>query len=104
MIRTRAELENKIKEIFGIDTISLLISKQITKYVTERKYTYLEIGRALFYFFEVQGGDITKCQGIGIVPYVMEDARKYFKDLEEKVERQTKEAQELKEKDSNIII
>lgn len=103
-IRTRAELENKIKEIFGIETISLLISKQITKYVTEHKYTYLEIGRALFYFFEIKQGDITKCNGIGIVPYVMEESRKYFKDLEHKAIMQAQEAQKLKEQEQNVII
>ena len=104
IIRTRAELENKIKEIFGIDTISLLISKQITKYVTEHKYTYLEIGRALFYFFEIQNGDISKCHGIGIVPYIMEDSRRYFRDLERQVARHMEEAQKSKEKEQNVII
>ena len=104
IIRTRAELENKIKEIFGIETISLLISKQITKYVTEHRYTYLEIGRALFYFFEIQNGDISKCHGIGIVPYVMEESRRYFRDLERQVALQTEEAQKSKEKEQNIII
>jgi hypothetical protein len=103
-IRTRAELEDKIKEIFGIETISLLISKQITTYVTEHKYTYLEIARALFYFFEIQQGDISKCRGIGIVPYVMEDARKYFRELERQAIQQAQEAQKLKEKEQSIII
>lgn len=103
-IRTRAELEDKIKEIFGIETISLLISKQITKYVTEHKYTYLEIGRALFYFFEIQEHDTSKCNGIGIVPYVMEESRKYFRDLEREVARQAQEAQKAKEQEQNIIV
>lgn len=103
-IRTRKELEDKIKEIFGIETISLLISKQITTYVTEHKYTYLEIGRALFYFFEIQGGDITRCKGIGIVPYVMEDSRKYFRELERQAVLQAQEAQRLKEQEQNVII
>ena len=103
-IRTRKELEDKIKEIFGIDTISHLISKQITKYVTEHKYTYLEIGRALFYFFDIQNGDKSKCQGIGIVPYVMNDAKRYFEELEKRIARQAKEAQELKDREKNTII
>lgn len=103
-IKTRAELENKIKEIFGIETISLLISKQITKYVTEHKYTYLEIGRALFYFFEIQGHDTSKCNGIGIVPYVMEESKKYFRDLEREVARQAQEAQKMKEQEQNVIV
>lgn len=104
MIRTRTELEEKIKDILGIDTISLLISKQITKYVTEHKWTYLEIGRALYYFFDVKEGDPTKSQGIGIVPYVMEDARKYFKEMEKRAAQQAKEAQESREKQQNIIV
>lgn len=104
MIRTRTELEEKIKDILGIDTISLLISKQITKYVTEHKWTYLEIGRALYYFFDVKEGDPAKSQGIGIVPYVMEESRKYFKDMERRAAQQAKEAQESREKQQNIIV
>lgn len=103
-IRTRSELEDKIKEIFEIDTISLLISKQITSYVTEHKYTYLEIARALFYFFEIQGGDIGRCKGIGIVPYVMDDARKYFAELERQTIRQEQEAKKLREQELNITV
>ena len=103
-IRTRSELEDKIKEIFDIDTISLLISKQITMYVTEHKYTYLDIARALFYFFEVQNGDISKCKGIGIVPYVMNDAKKYFKELEAQTIQKELEAQRLKEKELSVVV
>jgi hypothetical protein len=103
-IRTRKELEDKIKEIFGIETISLLISKQITTYVTEHKYTYLEIGRALFYFYEIQGNDTGKSKGIGIVPYVMEESRKYFRELERQAVLKAQEAQKLKEQEQNIII
>lgn len=103
-IRTREELEDKIKEIFGIDTISLLIKKQITTYVVEHEYTYLEIARALFYFYVVQEGDLSKARGIGIVPYVMADARKYFKDLERREIQQSLEAKKLQESVQPVIV
>ena len=90
-IRTRQDLEKKIKEIFEVDSISLLISKQISTYVTERHYTYLDIGRALFYFYEIKNGDKSKCSGIGIVPYVIEESRAYFQELERQIARQKEE-------------
>ena len=103
-IRTRQELEEKIKEIFEVDSISLLISKQITTYVTERHYTYLDIGRALFYFYEVKNGDKSKCIGIGIVPYVIEESRAYFQELERKIARQKQEAKVQKENETKVVV
>lgn len=103
-IRTREELEEKIKEIFGIDTISLLIKKQITTYVVEHEYTYLEIARALFYFYVVNEGDLSKARGIGIVPYVMADARKYFKDLVQREQQQAMEIRQMQESQQTVIV
>ena len=103
-IRTRQELEEKIKEIFEVDSISLLISKQISTYVTERHDTYLDIGRALFYFYEIKNGDKSKCSGIGIVPYVIEESRAYFQELERQIARQKEEAKAQKENETRIII
>lgn len=103
-IQTRTELEEKIKEIFETDSISILISKQISKYSAEYEWSYLDIGRALFYFFYVKNGDRSKCQGIGIVPYVIDEAREYFKKLEEDIERQKQMANESKKQQKQVIL
>lgn len=75
------KLENYILNLFGIEKISPLIKKQIENYYNEKKYSYLSILFTLKYFFEIQNGDVTKAKGIGIVPYVYEDAKKYYEHL-----------------------
>ena len=45
-------------------------------------YSYSGILKSLIYFFEIRRNSIEKANGgIGIVPYVYEDARKYYYDL-----------------------
>lgn len=103
-IQTRKELEEKIKEIFETDSISILISKQISKYSTEYEWSYLDIGRALFYFFNIKNGDKSKSTGIGIVPYVIDEARQYFKKLEEDIERQKQMVNDSKKQQKQVIL
>lgn len=103
-LTTRKDLEEKIKEIFGTDSISILISKQISRYVTEFEWSYLDIGRALFYFFEIKGGDKTRSQGIGIVPYVMEESKKYFANLEREIEKQKQAVKESQNQQKQVIV
>ena len=102
---TRENLEDKIKELYGIDEISTMITQQINKYVLERKWSYLEIARALAYFIGVRGGAVKKEMGIGIVPYVMEESKKYFAQ-QERLQKQQKEESEqfLKTKDNSYDI
>lgn len=77
----RYKLENYILTLFNIEKISPLIKKQIDNYHNEKQYAYLGILFTLKYFFEIQNGDVTKAKGIGIVPYVYEDAKKYYEHL-----------------------
>ena len=101
----REELEEKIKELYGIDKITSLMNAQITKFVLERRWSFLDIARALAYFVEVQGGQLKKETGLGIVPYVIEDARKYFKQLKAQIEKQQKDSEQfLKTKTSSYDI
>ena len=106
MVMTKSQFETKIKEILGMDTISLLIQHQITKYVTERKYSYIDIARALYYFYEVKNGDKeqAKEKGIGIVPYVIDESREYFRHLEQEQARKLKECQEAKNANRITVI
>lgn len=97
----RTELEEKIKEIFEIDEITPLMNTHINKYVLERRWSYLDIARALAYFVEIQGGELKPHMGLGIVPYVIEEARRYFKQLAEKTKLQREESEKFKEHKSN---
>jgi len=69
-----------------IDFIHVLFSDEVAKttYSQVQKfrndYTYLQIIRALEYFFIIKKGDIQKSKGsIGIVPYIIKDSEAYYR-------------------------
>lgn len=97
----RTELEEKIKEIFEIDGLTPLMNAHINKYVLERRWSYLDIARALAYFVEIQEGELKPQMGLGIVPYVIDESRRYFKQLEEKTKKQRIESEKFKQHKSN---
>lgn len=100
---TRVDLEEKIKEIYGIDKLTPLIEKQITSLVMERKYKYKDIARALYYFYIEKEGDLSKARGIGIVPYVMEESVMFFRKKEMELEKQKQEAANQKQSEQLVI-
>lgn len=72
-------LNTYIKKLFNIDTLGVRIQKQIQSYHDDKNFTYSGILKSLTYFFQVKGNSIDKANGgIGIVPYVYEDARNYY--------------------------
>ena len=76
------KLEEYIKELFNIDNIPLLISKQIKNYKENQHYSYKGILKSLQFFYKVQGNSVDKSNGgIGIVPYIYEQAHNYFANL-----------------------
>ena len=78
----REKLEEYIKELFNINYIEPRVKAQINKFVDEYNYTYSGIHKALHYFYEIKGGDKSKANGgIGIVPYVYQDAYNYHYNL-----------------------
>lgn len=103
MAFTRKNLEEKIKEIYQIDKLSPLIESQITKFVRERGYKYLDIARALYYFYIEQNGDLSKAKGIGIVPYIMEESKEFFIKKEKELLRQREEILRQQNKEQIVI-
>lgn len=78
-IKDKEELEEYIKKLFKISYVDARIQKQIKQYVEEYNYTYSGIRKALTYFFEIKGNSIEKSNGgIGIVPYVYQNAYNYY--------------------------
>lgn len=72
-------LEKYIKEIFKTKTVSARIKKQIKDFHEEYQYTYSGIQKTLYWWFELKGGSLEKANnGIGIVPFVYQDALDYF--------------------------
>lgn len=73
------KLDLYIMELFGLDYVTPRIRKQINQYMSEYNYSYTGILKALKYFYEIKKNNIDKSQnGIGIVPYIYNDAFNYY--------------------------
>lgn len=72
-------LENYIMKLFNETYVNARIRKQLKEYKDKYNYTYSGILKTLIYWYEVKGNSIEKAnKGIGIVPYIYEDASKYY--------------------------
>lgn len=74
-----AELEKYIKKLFKIDNVGIRIKKQIMEYHQTYNYTYSGILKSLIWWYDIQKHSIAESGGaIGIVPYIYDDACKYY--------------------------
>lgn len=75
-------LEKYICELFNIDFVNARIQKQIKNMISQYHFTYSGILGTLKYWYEVKNNSIEKANGgIGIVPYVYEDAKKHYETI-----------------------
>ncbi len=75
----RKDLIEYICELHGIKAPTGIMLKQIKEYVDgDYKYKYKGIELALRYFYETLDNKIREGDGIGIVPYVYEDAKRDY--------------------------
>lgn len=73
------KLEEYIMKLFNEPYISAKIKKQIKSYVQEYNYTYNGMLKSLIWWFEIKGNSIEKANnGIGIIPYIYQDAKQYY--------------------------
>jgi hypothetical protein len=79
----KVQLEELICVLFHIEKPTKMMLSQITRFVTgqEYGYSYLDIARSLAYFIEEQGNSPDIEKGIGIVPWVIDDARRFYSQL-----------------------
>lgn len=74
-----AALEDYINKLFNTDFVNPTIRKQINDYHDKYKYTYSGILKSLIYFFDINHHSTENCNGgIGIVPYVYDQAKEYY--------------------------
>lgn len=74
----RESLVNYICEKYHLDYPTGMIQSQIKTYHTENKYKYKGMELALRYFYDTLGNRPQDGQGIGIIPYVYEDAKAHY--------------------------
>jgi hypothetical protein len=71
----RQQLIDYICKLYRIEVPSGMILKQIKDFQTEYKYKLKGMELALRYFHETLGNPVQQGAGIGIVPFVYEDAK-----------------------------
>lgn len=77
--RDKETLEKYIIQLFKIEYINPRIRKQLKEFVEDYHYTYSGILNTLKYWYEIKKNDISKSNGgLGIVPYVYQQAYDYF--------------------------
>jgi len=75
-------LENYIIKLLKVEYVTPRIRKQLNTYVEQYGYTYSGMHKALIYFYEVKGNSTDKANGgVGIIPYVYQDAYNYYYSL-----------------------
>lgn len=92
----RRALLDRIRLELGQERLSQKDFILINKYRKDHNYTYSGMLGSIVYFTEVCGENMT---GVGIIPYIYDDAREYFNDLartQEKVESFEGEAVSVK--------
>lgn len=68
-----------IKNKFGYSSLPVRVNKQINDYKKEYNFTYSGMFKALTWWFDIQNHTIEKANGgIGILPYIYNDAKTYF--------------------------
>lgn len=73
------KLEEYIKKLFHEPNLNIRIRRQIRDFRQEYNYTYSGMMKTLYWWYEIKGHTISEAQGgIGIIPYVYQDALKYY--------------------------
>lgn len=74
----KKELQKIIIEVLKIPKVTTQINRQINKFVVELGLNYEEIAQALTFYFEIQKNKFDDKYGIGIVPHVVDQAKRYY--------------------------
>ena len=68
-----------IKQKFMMQTISAKITRQITDYKKQYNFTYSGMLKALTWWFDIKKNSLEATNGgIGILPYIYNDAKTYY--------------------------
>lgn len=71
-----------VKQIYGADYNYMMINQQATSYIEQYGYTWSGMTGCLHWFYEINHGSLEEGHGgIGIIPYIYEDVKKYYQNL-----------------------
>ncbi|EJN7321781.1 hypothetical protein NRV55_000336 [Staphylococcus pseudintermedius] len=92
------ELIEYICTLFNTDKPSGLVLKQIQTYHnTPYNYRYKAIHMALQYFYVIKNNSTRNSKGIGILPYIYDEAANFYRNLVRIQNTELKEKEEVKE-------
>lgn len=74
----REELYEYVSELFKVDFPSMMMMTQIRDFREDRGYTYKGMTLALEYWIDTLGNDMSNAKGVGIIPYIYEDAKNFY--------------------------
>jgi hypothetical protein len=95
---SKTDLDNVIRTYLKLDPSAPLpsnINKQLNRYIVDSGYSTLDIARTIAYYVEVLHRKLDKIYGIFFVQDLIDDARKYFNNLEAKQAEKAEEAKKL---------
>lgn len=94
---TKSELIELLEELLG-KPLPTMVLRQITKFANQG-LTYKEIARATYYLFDVKKKDTDSIHtyGIGLVPYVKDEANKHYDHIKHQQERRQRQFLEQEE-------
>ena len=72
------KLKEYITKLYGDKVNWALVNKQIKKFKDENEYSYSGMQKSLIYFYEIKKNSIDHSKGIGIIPFVYQDAYNYY--------------------------
>lgn len=87
------KLNRYIMKLFKSDYVYPKVKRQIKSYIEDYSFTYSGILKALIYYYDVKGNSFDELRsggGIGIVPYVYQQAYNYYYAIWEAQQRQEK--------------
>lgn len=77
----REQLEIYIANLFGLDFCTPYMIRQLNSFETDRGYTASGILKTLVYFYDVKANPVPDRPSVGIIPYLYEEAKEYYKKL-----------------------
>lgn len=72
-------LEEYIRKLFNTKTLNTKVKRQLEDFKEKYNYSYSGILKTLVYWYDIKKNNLEKANGgIGIVPYVYDQAREYY--------------------------
>lgn len=74
----RHELYNLVAGLFFMKYPTGMMMKQIKDFKEDLEYTYKGMTLSLIYWTETLGNSMANAKGVGIIPYIYEDAKQFY--------------------------